>query len=280
MRMIVVDANSIFYRSYHGIPEMNRANGQPTNAIYGLTRQLLKVRREFEHFVPIVVWDHPGNSFREHIWRGYKADRRRPDLLTAQSKGARELVTALGFPVIEQAGFEADDTIAHLVEMGRENSCPWTVEVIMTGDKDMLQLVSDRTRVFDPWADVYKGVSDCFKKFGVTPDKVPLVQALMGDSVDGFPGVQGIGPKKAADLVNEYGSIDAILRAASNTPKGVMWANIRTTGNDLHTFEQLAKLSTNTPLTVQGVLDLIDRTVYNEDTARVALEHFEFRSLL
>lgn len=280
MRMIIVDANSIFYRSYHGIPEMNRADGMPTNAIYGLARQLLKVRKMFEGFAPIVVWDHPGGSYREHIYPKYKADRSRPEQLSAQSQGARDLVIGLGFPVIEQAGFEADDTIAHLVAMGRENSCPWSADVIMTGDKDMLQLVSDRTRVFDPWSDAYKGLAECHAKFGVTPEKVPMVQALMGDGVDGFPGVQGIGPKKAADLVNEYGSIAAILRAADKTPKGVMWANIRTTGNDLYTFEQLAQLNTSTPLTVQGVLDLIDRTVYNEDTARATLEHFEFRSLL
>lgn len=281
--MIIIDANSILYRSFHGIPEMNRKDGLPTNALYGLARQLLKIRKMWPDEYHVVVFDHPGGSFREKIFPAYKADRTRPEAYTPQAREARKLAIDLGFPLFEQPGYEADDTIAHLVALWLQTTQPddGSFVRIVTGDKDMLQLVNDDRNilVYDPWADENRGVDACIKKFGVTPDKVPLVQALMGDGVDGIPGVPGIGPKKAAALINEHDSLEAILRAARTQPKGVMWANIRTVGEDLLMFYQLALLTTATPLTVQKVLDTIDAVVYDRDTAQAALDRYEFDSL-
>lgn len=281
--MIIIDANSILYRSFHGIPEMNRKDGLPTNALYGLARQLLKTRKMWPDEDHIVVFDHPGGSFREKIFPAYKADRTRPEAYTPQAREARKLVPDLGFPVFEQPGYEADDTIAHLVDLWLKTTQPddGSFIRIVTGDKDMLQLVDDERniQVYDPWADEVKGVDACIKKFGVAPAFVPLVQALMGDGVDGIPGVPGIGPKKAAALINEYGKLETILKHAHTQTKGVMWANIRTVGDDLFTYLQLALLTTATPLTVQKVLDTIGAVVYDRDTAQAALDRYEFDSL-
>lgn len=281
--MFIIDANSILYRAFHGIPEMNRKDGLPTNALYGLARQLLKTRKTWPDEDHIVVFDHPGGSYREKIFPAYKANRTRPEAYTPQAREARKLVADLGFPVFEQPGYEADDTIAHLVALWLQTTQPdeGSFIRIVTGDKDMLQLVNDDRDIliYDPWKEEYKGDDECIKKFGVKPDKVPLVQALMGDGVDGIPGVPGIGPKKAAALINEYGSLEAILRAARTQSKGVMWANIRTVGKDLLMFYQLALLTTATPLTVQKVIDTIGSVVYDRDTAQAALDRYELSSL-
>ena len=281
--MWVVDANSVLYRSFHGIPMMNRASdGMPTNALYGLARQLIGVRRDAGQEPIIVVFDHPGGSFREKIWPDYKKDRKRPDEFVPQAAMARKMTVDLGFPVIEQPGFEADDTIAHLVKIftGLTRGADEGL-AILTGDKDMLQLVDDSLGVtcYDPWKQTFKDGKDCIAKFGVGPRLVPDVQALMGDPVDGIPGVPGIGPKKAGALIKEHGSIDRVLQFAKKQSKGVMWANIRTAGDDLYIWKQLAELSTNTPLTERGLLDLIASVQYNEDTAQAALDDLGFASL-
>lgn len=282
--MIIVDANSILYRSFHGIPEMNRkSDGMPTNALYGLARQLLKIRETWpdEDYVP-VVFDHPGGSFREKLYPPYKADRTRPEGYSPQAREARRMVHDLGFPVFEQPGFEADDTIAHLIHLWKESTPRGEVRrvYIVTGDKDLLQLVDDERGilVFDPWSGEFKGEQTCRDKFGVAPHLVPEVQALMGDKVDGIPGVKGIGVKKAAQLINEYGTAEKVV-LSSKDKKGVMWANIRSEGMDILTYRQLALLSISTPLTVQSIIDTCEGSVYNKDTARAALDRYEFNSL-
>jgi len=215
--VFLVDGSGYIFRAYHALPPITRrSDGLQLNAVYGFCAMLLKLLRDLKpeerptHLA--VVFDKSERTFRTEMYPDYKAHRPDPpDDLVPQFAFIREAVRAFDLPCLEQAGFEADDLIATYVRIASDAGATAT---IVSSDKDLMQLVTDRVIMFDTMKDRKIGIPEVIEKFGVPPAKMIEVQALIGDSTDNVPGVPGIGPKTAAQLIGEYGDLETLLLRA------------------------------------------------------------------
>jgi DNA polymerase-1 len=210
--LYLIDGSGFIFRAFHALPPMTRSDGTPVNAVLGFVNMLLKLLTEFGVARIAVIFDAKEENFRNDIYPLYKANRDAPPPeLIPQFGLIREATGAFCLPCIELAGYEADDLIAtyarFAVERGEE-------VVIVSSDKDLMQLVRPGVRMFDPMKSKPIGPDEVFEKFGVAPDKVVDVQALAGDSTDNVPGVPSIGVKTAAQLITEFGDLEALLARA------------------------------------------------------------------
>ncbi|MSO88703.1 MAG: DNA polymerase I [Rhodospirillaceae bacterium] len=211
-RIYLVDGSGYIFRAFHALPPFTRSDGTPTGAVYGFVNMLLKLLTDTAANHLAVIFDAGQRSFRNDIYAGYKANRPEvPAELVPQFALVREATRALNLPAIEEAGFEADDLIASYARAAEKAGADVT---IVSSDKDLMQLVGDRIAMLDPIKNRKIGISEVREKFGVDPERVVDVQALAGDSTDNVPGVPGIGVKTAAELINTYGSLDALLARA------------------------------------------------------------------
>jgi len=216
--LFLVDGSSYIFRAYHALPPINRkSDGLQLNAVFGFCNMLWKLLRDMKseekptHLA--VVFDLSEHTFRTEMYPDYKAHRPDPpDDLRPQFPLIRHAVQAFDLPCLEQKGFEADDLIATYVRQASEAGATAT---IVSSDKDLMQLVSDRVVMFDTMKDRKIGRTEVIEKFGVPPEKVIEVQALIGDSTDNVPGVPGIGVKTAAQLIGEYGDLETLLKRAA-----------------------------------------------------------------
>src|SRR6202035_5812090 len=211
--LFLVDGSGYIFRAYHALPPINRkSDGLQLNAVFGFFNMLWKLLREMKDDKPThlaVVFDKSEKTFRTAMYPDYKAHRPDPpDDLRPQFKYVREAVQAFDLPSLEQDGFEADDLIATYVREACEAGATAT---IVSSDKDLMQLVTDDVIMFDTMKDKKIGRAEVIEKFGVPPEKVIEVQALIGDSTDNVPGVPGIGVKTAAQLISEYGDLETLL---------------------------------------------------------------------
>src|SRR5213593_2087398 len=215
--IFLVDGSSYIFRAYHALPPLNRkSDGLQLNAVYGFCGMLWKLLRDMKpeerptHLA--VVFDKSEKTFRTEFYPDYKAHRPDPpDDLIPQFPLVRKAVEAFDLPCLEQAGFEADDLIATYARQAGERGATTT---IVSSDKDLMQLVTDKVTMYDTMKDRRIGVAEVIEKFGVPPEKVVEVQALAGDSTDNVPGVPGIGVKTAAQLIVEYGDLETLLQRA------------------------------------------------------------------
>jgi DNA polymerase I len=215
--LFLVDGSSYIFRAYHALPPINRkSDGLQLNAVFGFCNMLWKLLRDMKpedkptHLA--VVFDLSERTFRTEMYPDYKAHRPDPpDDLRPQFPLIREAVKAFDLPCLEQKGFEADDLIATYVREACEAGATAT---IVASDKDLMQLVNDCVIMFDTMKDRKIGRAEVIEKFGVPPEKVIEVQALIGDSTDNVPGVPGIGVKTAAQLIGEYGDLETLLKRA------------------------------------------------------------------
>src|SRR5579862_6959446 len=215
--LFLVDGSGYIFRAYHALPPINRkSDGLQLNAVFGFCNMLWKLLREMKDDKPThlaVVFDLSEKTFRTEMYPDYKAHRPDPpDDLKPQFGLIRQAVKAFDLPCLEQRGFEADDLIATYVRQACEAGATST---IVSSDKDLMQLVNDRVVMYDTMKDKKIGHAEVIEKFGVPPDKVIEVQALIGDSTDNVPGVPGIGVKTAAQLIGEYGDLETLLKRAS-----------------------------------------------------------------
>src|SRR5260221_6234345 len=215
--VFLVDGSSYIFRAYHALPPLNRkSDGLQVNAVLGFCNMLWKLLRDMKpeerptHLA--VVFDKSEKTFRNEMYADYKAHRPQPpDDLRPQFAFLREAVRAFDIPCLEQLGYEADDLIATYV---RETCELGATATIVASDKDLMQLVNDCVVMYDTMKDRRIGISEVIEKFGVPPEKLVEVQALMGDSSDNVPGVPGIGVKTAAQLIGEYGDLESLLARA------------------------------------------------------------------
>jgi DNA polymerase-1 len=208
-RLHLIDGSGYVYRAFHALPGLRTTRGLPTNAVYGFTTMVAKLLREEHPTNLAVVFDAPGETFRDDLFADYKANRApMPDELRPQLSYVRQVVEALRLPVIEVAGVEADDVIGTLA---RQASTAGLETIVVTGDKDMMQLVDERTTLLDTMRDRRCDVAGVRARFGVEPARVPDVLGLMGDAIDNIPGVAGIGEKTATTLVAKIGGVEEIL---------------------------------------------------------------------
>ena len=211
--LCLVDGSGFLFRAFHALPVLTRPDGTPVNAVLGFTNMLLKLLDDLQATHVAVIFDSARKSFRNEIFPEYKANRPDPpDELIPQFPLVRDATRAFRVACIERPGFEADDLIA---TYARHAQAEGLDVMIVSSDKDMMQLVSDRVSMFDALKNRRIGPAEVKEKFGVGPERVVDVQALAGDSTDNVPGVPGIGVKTAAQLIQAYGDLDSLLARAS-----------------------------------------------------------------
>lgn len=223
-KLILVDGSSFLFRAFHAVPPLTNAQGEPTNAIYGVSNMLRKLINDYNTPYVTVVFDAPGKTFRHDLYDQYKAHRPpMPDDLRLQIQPLHELIKALGLPLIIEHGVEADDVLGSLAQ----NAARQGFEVVIsTGDKDMAQLVTEHITLENSMTNTRMDVAGVQEKFGVNPEQIIDYLALMGDSVDNIPGVPKVGPKTAAKWLQQYGSLDNLIAHADEI-KGKIGDNLR-----------------------------------------------------
>jgi DNA polymerase-1 len=253
-RLLLVDTPSYYYRAFHALPEFRSPSGEPTGAILGVVNMLRKLKQDFPSDYIACVFDPPGKTFRDAIYPDYKATRQAmPEELSSQLRPLNEVIAALGWPIVEVAGVEADDVIgtlaAHACDRGLDT-------VISTGDKDLTQLVNECVT----WVNTMSGdrldPAGVKGKFGVLPERIVDYLTLVGDAVDNVPGVDKVGPKTAAKLIEQYGSLEGVIAHADEL-KGVVGENLRRVIDWLPTARQLVtvKCDVALPFDFDALLD-------------------------
>ena len=213
-RLILVDGSGYIFRAFYALPPMSREDGTPVNAVFGFTSMLLKLSDDMEGDNILVVFDAARTTFRNAIYKEYKANRSEPpEELVPQFDLIKKATTAIGLKSLEVENYEADDIIATYVKIAKKENIE---TLVISSDKDLMQLIQDGVSLYDPMKNTKIGPEAVLEKFGVSPDKVIDVQALAGDSSDNVPGVPGIGVKTASQLINEYGSLEKLLDNVSS----------------------------------------------------------------
>lgn len=211
-RLVLVDGSGYIFRAYHALPPLSRPDGTPVGAVLGFCNMLVKLKETIHADYLAVIFDAARITFRNEIYADYKAHRPpAPEDLVPQFAIVREATRALNIPAIEMSNYEADDIIACYAKQGVAEGMD---VLVVSSDKDLMQLIADGVSLYDPMKQKPIGPEQVLEKFGVTPDKVTHVQALIGDSVDNVPGIPGIGPKTAAELINQYGTLEELLARA------------------------------------------------------------------
>jgi DNA polymerase I len=243
--LYIVDAYNFLFRAFHALPPLTTTKGLQTGAIYGLCQMILRIEREQRPTHLCVVYDAPGDNFRNEIFADYKAHRpSMPPELAAQLEMVRTVVDAFGLAQLQVPGFEADDVIASLAKVATGAGME---VVICSSDKDLMQLCCGDVFVLDTMRNRRFGADEVREKFGVGPEQVGDVLALMGDSIDNVPGVAGVGPKTAAELINKFGSLDALLERVAEV-KGKRGAAIAEARDAIRVSRELVRLRDDAPL--------------------------------
>jgi DNA polymerase I len=278
--VFLVDGSSYIFRAYHALPPLNRkSDGLQVNAVLGFCNMLWKLMRDMKpeeqptHLA--VVFDKSEKTFRSELYPNYKANRTEPpDDLRPQFPLIRDAVRAFDLPCLEQLGFEADDLIATYVREACEAGATAT---IVASDKDLMQLVNDCVIMYDTMKDRRIGIPEVIEKFGVPPQKMIEVQALIGDSTDNVPGVPGIGVKTAAQLIGEYGDLETLLARAGEIKQEKRRQSLIEHAERARLSKQLVTLDANVKLEVP----LADLAVHDPDYKRLIafLKAMEFSTL-
>jgi len=278
--LYLVDGSGYIFRAYHRLPPLTNKHGEPVGAVYGYTTMLWKLADELNradgptHLA--VIFDASGRSFRNDMYDGYKANRPPPpEDLVPQFPMIRDATRAFSLPCLEEEGVEADDLIASYARAALAQG--WQVTIV-SSDKDLMQLIEPGLDLYDTMNNRRLGADAVVEKFGVGPERLGDVLALMGDSVDNVPGVPGIGPKTASKLILEHGDVEAVLAAAPAMKPGKLRDNLIAHAEAARLSRELVRLRCDVPLhhpledmTLQGI---------PEPPLKAFLEHHGFRSLL
>ena len=243
--VILVDLSGYIFRALHALPPLTAPDGFPTGALYGLANMLLRLVQEYPDARIVAVQDSPGPSWRNDVHPAYKAQRPPPpEDLVQQFAEVSPLVDAFGLPRLQAAGHEADDLIAEAAVGFRDDGLR---VVIASSDKDLLQLVGERVVMWDAMRDKTFDAAAVAEKWGVEPARIPDLFALMGDSSDNVPGVRGIGPKRANQLLAEFGTLDALLASLDRLPDQAWARNLREGVEDARLSYRLVRLPSAYP---------------------------------
>ncbi len=270
-RLVLIDGSSYLYRAFHALPPLSNAEGEPTGALFGVVNMLRSTLKERPEYVAFVV-DAPGKTFRDALYPEYKANRPpMPDDLRAQVQPMCDVVEALGIPILRVPGVEADDVIGTLALQAAGDGIDVTIS---TGDKDFAQLVRPGVGLVNTMSGTRTDSDEAVvAKFGVRPDQVVDLLALMGDSVDNIPGVEKCGPKTAAKWLAAYDSLDGVMASAGEI-KGKVGDNLRAALDRLPLSRELATIRTDVELEV-GATDLALREP-DVDTLRALYARYGF----
>lgn len=271
----LVDAHSLIFQVFHAIPQMTSPRGEPVNAVYGFTRDLLYLLQEKSPTALICAFDPPGDTFRHAIYQAYKGDRgEMPDELRAQMPKIKEVVEALGVQIVTVPNYEADDVLATLSRQCDEAGARC---LVVTGDKDCRQLITKQVSVYNIRKDQVYDAQALFADWAIAPNQVVDFQALVGDKIDNVPGVPLIGPKTASTLLNDVGSLEAILDNPDRARGAKTQKNLRDHREQALMSRRLVELDRGVPLE----LDWQSTRVGGQDAERLGelFADFGFRSL-
>ncbi len=272
---VMVDGSSYLYRAFHALPPLTTSKGQDTGAVYGVVNMLRKLLDTYHPRRVAVVFDARGKTFRDELFEAYKANRpSMPPELASQIEPLLEIVRAMGLPLLQVPGVEADDVIGTLAR--RATAAGWHT-VISTGDKDLAQLVNPQVTLINTMNDTVLDEQGVVEKFGVRPDQIIDYLALVGDASDNIPGVPKVGPKTAAKWLARYGSVDNLVAHADEI-KGKVGESLRASLDQLELSKQLATIRCDLALDI----DLDELSVGEPDTERLRelFSELEFRTWL
>jgi DNA polymerase-1 len=302
---LLIDGHALIYRAYHAYPSLTDHRGQLVNAVYGFTRILLTAIRDHEPEYLAVAFDHKDPTFRHQAYDGYKAHREEmPDDLKPQIDIIKQVVETLNIPKFEVSGYEADDLVGSIAAQASAQEKE-VVTVIVSGDKDLLQLVNDDTRIFIPargkfGKDILYDDAKVVEKMGVRPDQVPDLKGLMGDSSDNIPGVKGVGKKTATKLIQTFESVEKLYEVIGKSDEVELIADRKVTGLSKSVLaklvadkeqalmsKQLATIDSESPVKLdlaacmvkeydkQQVIDLFSELDFNSLTGLLPEDKFE-----
>lgn len=242
----VIDTFSLIFQVFHAIPPMSSPSGQPTNALFGISRDLVTLFKDPRLTWLICAWDAPGPSERGALYPEYKANRTEtPVDLVPQIGKIREVIEAFGIPVIDHVGWEADDVIATLTRQAVTRGAKVR---IITSDKDARQLLGPQVHLFNLRKNIELNEATLMDEWGIRPDQVVDFQSLVGDAVDNVPGVPLVGPKKAAQLLNQFGTLEDVLARAAEAPGAKLKENLQKFADQARMSKELVRLRTDLPL--------------------------------
>lgn len=270
--LYILDGSSFVYRGFFALPNLSTSKGFPTNAIYGFLRMIFALIKKEKPEYLVVVFDAPAKTKRQVLYTQYKKQRpKTPDLLKIQIPVLKEILKLAGIPVFEVPGYEADDIIAFLAKKFSDKS--FRVK-IYSPDKDLLQLVSDKVIVINPMNEEVFDEKKVVEKFGVKPQNIPDYLALVGDKVDNIPGIRGIGPKTAINILERFGNVENILENWESFQKQYPEADKR----ELELSYKLVKLYTDIDIDVSEE----DLKLQKPDFIKLKqkLQELEMKSLL
>jgi DNA polymerase-1 len=273
--LVLIDGSSYLYRAYHALPKLSNAAGDPTGALHGVLNMINKLVREAPEAHIAVVFDAPGKTFRDDMYADYKANRPpMPDDLRPQVQPLIDAVRAMGLPLLQIEGVEADDVIGTLCRQGTERSLG---VLVSTGDKDMAQLVSDNVTLINTMSGQVLDRDGVKTKFDVFPEQIVDYLALVGDSSDNIPGVPRVGAKTAAKWLNQYPTADDIVENAGGI-KGKVGESLRENIEQLRLSQALATIRQDVKLPME--IDDLQPIEPDAETLRKLYGKFELRSLL
>jgi DNA polymerase-1 len=271
--LLLVDGSSYLYRAFHALPELRNSRGEPTGAIYGMINMLRRLLKDTAAEHAACVFDAKGKTFRDDVYPQYKANRApMPDDLAVQITPLKEAIAALGWPLLEIEGVEADDVIGTLARQAEHDGMKVTIS---TGDKDFAQLVNGRVTLVNTMSNEVLDEAGVEAKFGIKPGRIIDYLALVGDSIDNIPGVDKVGPKTAVKWLAQYGSLDDIMKRAPEIG-GAVGENLRKSLDWLPRGRELLTIKCDVPLP----LAVGDLTLRPRDNGKLAelFDRFGFKS--
>ena len=274
--LFLIDGNNYIFRAFYAIPSLTNSKGFPTNAIYGFATMLIRIIKEWKPDYIAVAFDVKGPTFRHEAYELYKATRRAmPETLIPQIPYIKDMIRGFSIPVLEKQGIEADDVIGTLARRYSEQGMK---VVIVSGDKDMMQLVGENVVIIDTMKDKVYDATAVREKFGVPPEKVVEIMGLTGDASDNIPGAPGIGPKGALRLIEEYGTIENVLQNVDRIKNAKAKECIRSYREQIIMSRELARIRTDEDIP----FELADSRSDNPDreVLKDLFKEFEFSSLL
>jgi DNA polymerase-1 len=274
--LYLIDGNAYIYRAFFALPALNNSKGLPTNAVYGFTTMLLRIIREWQPDGLTVAFDEKGPTLRHEVFKEYKAKRPpMPNDMIAQIPYIYRVVEALAIPGLRKAGYEADDLIGTLAHKAEQSGYD---VVIVTGDKDMFQLLTPHVRIYDPVKDKWFGEAECRARFGVEPGRVVEIMGLMGDATDNIPGVKGIGGKTAMKLIAQFETIEELLQRVDEVTPPRIKALLVEQAENARLSRRLATIEIESPVEFDPAACQIKPP--HADQLRDLLRELEFTTLL
>ena len=280
-RLIIIDGNAILHRAFHALPPLTAPNGTVVNAVYGFTSMLIRLVGDLTPTHLAVAFDRPAPTFRKKLFADYQIKRpKMDDSLAAQIPLVHDVVRAMNIPIFEIDGFEADDVIGTLCATHRD---AMDQIIVVTGDRDLLQLVTEKIKLYMPTkglseAKLY-GTKETIERLDVLPNQIPDYKALAGDSSDNYPGVPGIGPKTASDLLHTYQSIEKLydtVHTANISP--AIKEKLEKNKELAFLSKELATIKIDVP--IDTTIPTVDASQFKSEPVITMLQQFGFHSLM